>query len=123
MYIYIALVISLFDVSACTSVRQLPANFNTLIGRGSLEKWEGTAKKGHFPQWAVYVCILPLHPPPPFPVYKWMLRTVLLSIFEYFGEVTDVLNIATNVNNWHYLVSKSGTLPRKKGHISLFLKK
>ena len=79
----------------------------------------GTAKKGHFPQWAVYVCILPLNSPPLL-VYKWMLRTVLFSIFVYFGKVTNELNIATNVNNWHYSVSKGAHSQRKKGKFSCF---
>ena len=67
--------------------------YDFMIGCEALEKWEGTAKKGHCPPWAVYVCILPLNSPPPPLVYKWMLRTLLFSIFVYFGKVTNVLNM------------------------------
>ena len=78
----------------------------------ALEKWEGTAQKGHFPQWAVYVCILPLNPPPLFSLQMDATNSVVFNFcIRYFGKVTNVLNIATNAYNWHYSVSRRGTLP------------
>ena len=61
-------------------------------------------------------------PPPPFSLQMDATNSVVFNFCIFWEGLTNVLNIATNVNNWHYSVSKGGTLPKKKGHIFLFLK-
>ena len=92
------------DFNYCRKVRCTYTHHNAcaiVLGQAaeSPKKWEGTATKGHSPQWAVYNA-----------------RTVRFPIFMYFEKVTNGLMHLTwvQVQIIASFSVKKGTLPMKK---------